>query len=136
MKKANRIATALLLLGFFACQKSNDVAAPISLTPSATQVAVGQQVSVTLSANANAVNWTVTPSSSATKTYSLTTSKVNYFTFGQAGTSTVAVRARSVAYDSTLHQSLDSCWNHGGGSRGGCTPGIDTASVTITVTGK
>lgn len=134
MKKANRIAAALLLLGFFSCQKSNDVATPIALTPSATQVAVGQQLSVTVSANANAVNWSVTPSSSATKTYSLTTSKVNYFTFSQAGTYTISVRTKNIAYDSTS-QSLDSCWN-AGGSRGSCTQGVDTASVAVTVTGK
>lgn len=126
---------AMTMITFFACQKSND-ASSIVLTPSATQVATGQQMSVSLSASANASNWTVSPSSTATKMYGLTTSKVNYFTFSQPGVYTISVRARSIAYDSTLHQSLDSCWNRGGGSRGGCTKGVDTASIAITVTGK
>ena len=128
--------SALCTLGFYACQKSTDAASQISLVPSATPTIVGQTVSVALSTTANASNWTVSPSSTATKTYGLTTSKVNYFTFSQPGVYTVSVRARSVAYDSTLHQSLDSCWNHGGGPRGACTKGVDTASVAITVVSK
>ena len=135
MKRLSLCLTALSAIIFFACQKSND-SSQIALTPSASQVSVGEQLSVTLSAKANASNWTVTPSYSATKTYGLTTSKVNYFSFSQPGIYTISVRARSVAYDSTKNQSLDSCWNHGGGSRGGCTQGVDTASVAITVTGK
>src|SRR5689334_17570787 len=77
MKKFSLTMTALSALFFFACKKSND-ASQISLTPSATQVLVGEQLSVTLSAKANVSSWTVTPSYSATKTYGLTTSKVNY----------------------------------------------------------
>lgn len=128
--------SVLLTVGFYACQKSSDAVSQISLTPSATQATVGQTVSVALATTANASNWTVSPSATATKTYGLTTSKVNYFTFSQPGVYTVSVRARNVAYDSTLHQSLDSCWNHGGGPRGGCTKGVDTASVAITVVSK
>ncbi len=134
MKKTIFTLSATVTMAFFACKKSND-ASQITLTPSATQVAVGQQMSVTLSANANASNWTVSPSSTATKRYDLTTSKVNYFTFSQPGVYTVSVRARKIAYDST-RQSLSTAWNQGGGSRGGCTPGVDTASVDVTVTGK
>ena len=132
MKKTKRAIVGLALFAFAACQKSND-ASQISLTPSTTTATIGQTVSVTLSSKANASNWTVSPSSTATQTYGLTTSKVNYFTFSQPGVYTVSVRARSVAYDSAAHQSLDSCWNHGGGARGSCTRGIDTASVAITV---
>lgn len=135
MKKTKRLAVGLLLFVLSNCKKS-DSASQITLTPSATQTTVGQTVSVTLTSTANVSNWTVTPSTAVTKTYGLTTSKVNYFTFSQPGVYTVSVRARSVAYDSTANQSLDSCWNHGGGPRGGCTKGIDTASVGITVLGK
>ena len=134
MKRMKQIAIALMLFGFAACKKSNDIS-QISLTSSATQTTVGQAVSVTLSASANASNWTVTPSSTATKTYGLTTSKVNYFTFSQPGTYTVSVRARSIAYDSAS-QSLTNAWNTSGASKGSCTKGIDTASVSIVVTGK
>ncbi len=136
MKKTILAFSALLTISFYACKKSNDTASQITLTPSTTTATVGQTVSVSLASTANASNWTVSPTASVTKTYGLTTSKVNYFTFSQPGVYTIAVRARSVAYDSTLHQSLDSCWNHGGGSRGSCTKGVDTASVAITVTGK
>lgn len=132
MKKTKRAIVGLALFAFAACQKSND-ASQISLTPSTTTASIGQTVSVTLSSKANASNWTVSPSATATQTFGLTTSKVNYFTFNEPGVYTVSVRARSIAYDSTAHQSLDSCWNHGGGARGACTKGIDTASVAITV---
>jgi len=135
MKKTMLGLSVLITVTFFACQKANDES-QIELTPSATQVAVGQQMSVTLSSSANVSNWTVSPASSVTKTYGLTTSKVNYFTFSQPGTYTISVRARSIAYDSTKNQSLDSCWKFGGGARGGCTKGVDTASVSVTVTGK
>ena len=135
MKRTKQVLAALLLTGLaVACNKSNE-ASQISLTPSTTQASIGQSVSVTLSANANVSNWTVTPASSANKTYGLTTSKVNYFTFSQAGTYTVSVRARKIAYDSTS-QSLNAAWNKGGGSAGGCTQGVDTASVSIAVSGK
>ncbi len=130
MRKTRHFFPTLLLFCFFACKKSSD--SQISLTPSATEVGIGQTVSVTLSANANASNWTATPSSTATQTFSLTTSKVNNFTFSSPGVYTVSVRARNIAYDSTT-QSLTNAWNTGGGTRGGCTKGIDTASVAITV---
>lgn len=135
MKKTTLAFSALLTLAFFACKKNNDSDSQISLTPSATTATVGQQVSVTLAADANASNWTVTPSATATKAYGLTTSKVNYFTFSQAGVYTVSVRARNISYDSTA-QSLTNAWNKNGGAGGGCTKGVDTASVAITVTGK
>ncbi len=135
MKRKNQALCVLAICGFFACNKSN-TASQISLAPSTTTAKVGETVNIILTSTANVSRWTVTPSATATKTYGVTTSKINYFTFSQAGTYTVAVRARNVAYDSTLRQSLDSCWNYGGGSRGTCTPGIDTASIAITVTGK
>lgn len=134
MKKTTLALSALLAAAFFACKKNNDGTSQISLTPSAATVTVGQQVSVTLTADANASNWTVTPSA-ATKAYGLTTSKVNYFTFNQAGVYTVSVRARNISYDST-RQSLNDAWNKNGGASGSCTKGVDTASVAITVTGK
>lgn len=131
MKRVILALSVLLTAGFFACKKEND--SQISLTASVSQAYVGQSVAVTLTSDVNASNWTVSPSSTVAQTYGLTTSKVNYFTFNQAGVYTVSVRARKVNYDSTLHQSLDSCWQHGGGTSGKCTKGIDTASVTITV---
>jgi plastocyanin len=134
MKKTTQAAIALLVLGFTACKKSSQ--SQITLTPSTTEATVGQTVSVTLSADANASSWTVSPSSTASKTFGVTTSKVNYFTFTQPGVYTISVRAKTIAYDSAANQSLDSCWAHSGAARGGCTPGVDTASVGITVTGK
>ena len=133
MKKAMPVFLAFASVTFFACQKSDN--SQISLTPSASQVAVGQQVSVSLSANANVSNWTVSPAATATKTYGLTTSKINSFTFSAPGVYTISVRARNVAYDSTT-QSLSAAWANGGGTKGGCTKGVDTASVAITVTSK
>ena len=134
MKKTIFALTVLLTFTFFACKKNSD-SSQISLTPSTTQVIVGQQVSVNLSATQNASNWTVTPSATVTKTYGLTTSKVNYFTFSQAGTYFISVRARNVNYDSTK-QSLASAWNTSGAATGTCTKGIDTASLSITVLSK
>lgn len=133
MKKT--FALPALSLALFACQKNNDSASQISLTPSATQVSVGQPVDISLTTTANASNWTVSPASTVTKTYGLTTSKVNSFTFSRAGVYTVSVRAKSIAYDSAS-QSLLAAWNAAGASRGICTKGIDTAAVAITVTGK
>jgi hypothetical protein len=133
MIRTKHILPALLALSLLACKKSSE--SQISLTPSATQVTTGQTVSVELSADANVSNWTVTPSSTATQAYGLTTSKINNFSFSEPGVYTVSVRTRKIAYDST-RQSLTNAWNSGGGSRGGCTPGVDTASVAITVTGK
>ena len=131
MKKSILVFAILITAVLFACNKSD--ISQISLTASTTEATVGQTVSVVLTANANASNWTVTPSSSVTQLYGLTTSKINYFTFSQTGTYIISVKARNVAYDSTLHQSLDSCWKNGGGTRGRCTEGIDTASLTISV---
>ena len=127
--------SAVAAIALFACKKSND-ASQITLTPSASQVAVGQELTVTLGANANASKWSVSPSSTATAAYGLTTSKVNYFTFSRSGTYTISVAARNIAYDSASHQSLDSCWNRSGAARGTCVKGVDSASVTITVTGQ
>jgi hypothetical protein len=124
---------ALSLISLVACQKTNSTASETTLTASTTTAAVGQTVSVQVSSNRNAANWTVTPSASVAQTYGLTTRTVNYFTFNRAGTYTVGVRMRNIAFDST-HQSLDSCWHHGGGDEGGCHKGVDSASVIINVT--
>lgn len=132
MKKTMLILSATAALTFFACKKASN-ASQISLTPSATQVVVGQQTSVSVATDATLSNWTVTPSSNVTKAYSVTTSKVNYFTFNAAGVYTVSVATKKVAYDSTK-QSISAAWN--AGSRSSCTPGVDTASVAITVTAK
>ena len=133
MKKTKWIIPALIMIVAAACQKANDISSQVSLTASTTQAVVGQTVSVQLSADKVASSWSVTPSTSVAKTYSITTSKVNYFTFGQPGVYVVGVRARDIAYDSTHHQNLDSCWYHGGGDRGNCTRGKDSASVVIKV---
>jgi hypothetical protein len=133
MKNKSWLIPALSLIGLVACQKTNDSANETTLTASTTQAAVGQTVAVQVSSNRNAGSWTVTPSNSVAQTYSITTRTTNYFTFSQAGTYTVGVRMRNIAFDST-HQSLDSCWHHGGGDGGGCHKGVDSASVTIKVT--
>jgi nitrous oxide reductase accessory protein NosL len=131
MKRKTWLLPVLCGISLAACQKSNDAAT--TLTASTTQANVGQTVSVQLSSGKNASSWTVTPSASVAKTYAITTSKINFFTFNSAGTYTVSVRVRDINYDSTHHQSLDSCWHHGGGDAGGCKHGIDSASVSIKV---
>ena len=131
MKKVFVINVILFVMSVVSCNKAN--LDQVSLTASTTQASVGQTVSVTLTGGTNASSWTVTPSVSVSKQFSITTQKVNYFTFSQAGLYTIGVRARDIAYDSTRHQSLDSCWHNGGGDRGGCKRGIDSASVTIAV---
>ena len=130
MKRTEVFAMILSILSFVACNKANDTS-QISLTASTTQAVLGQTVSVTLTSAANISKWAVSPST-ASQTYYLTTNKVNYFIFNQTGVYTVAVSAKSIAYDSA-RQSLQSCWNQGGG-RGACVKGIDSASVKITVT--
>ncbi len=132
--KSRKLITCLVVLALISCNKSND-SAQISLTPSSTQVTVGETLSVALSTNANASNWGVTPSSTATKTYGLTTNKVNYFKFSQAGTYTISVTARSVSYNSAS-QSLNAAWNAAGTGRDGCKLGVDSSSVKVTVTDK
>jgi plastocyanin len=131
MKTSTIFSTVLLALSVIACNKAADTASAISLTPSTTTATTGQTVAVTVTSNVNASKWTVTPST-AKSTYSITTAKVNYFTFTQPGVYTVSVSARALAYDSTAHQSLDSCWLHSGGRA--CVKGVDSASAKITVT--
>ena len=134
----------------FACNKSASDTATISLSASATEVAVGQTVSVTASTNVNALSWSATPAASATKTYSVTTEKTNYFTFSQPGNYVIGVRARGLDLDSLHicnhvdsigHHIPDSLWNHHidslwhvrGNDRGECKKGQDSASVVIQV---
>src|SRR5437773_7597057 len=125
MKRKTWIISLVLLVGIAACQKANQ--AYTSLSASTTQAVVGQTVNVELSTNQNASSWTVTPSSSVSQTYTITTTKVNNFTFATPGVYTVGVRTRNIAY--SPNQSLDSCWHHGGGDGGGCHHGVDSASV-------
>src|SRR6476646_10629470 len=99
MKTKNAAAFVILLMAFISCQKAND-ASQVSLTASTTVATVGETVAVTLNSSANASNWTVSPSIAVAKTYSLTTSKVNYITFNKAGNYTVAVSVKDLAYDS------------------------------------
>ncbi len=134
MKHSNLVIATILMVSLFACKKSASDS-KISLVASATKLIVGDTLTVTLAADANASNWTITPSATASKAYTLTTSKVNYFSFSQPGVYTISVRARNINYDST-YQQLASAWTAGGGNRGNCTRDIDTASVAITVTGK
>jgi hypothetical protein len=131
MKKITTLNALLIFLTIMSCNKAN--VDQVSLTPSTTVASVGQTISVTVITNTNAVSWSVTPSAAVNKQYAVTTQKVNYFTFSSAGKYSIGVRARDIAYDSTRHQSLDSCWRTGGGDRGGCKRGVDSASVTITV---
>jgi hypothetical protein len=133
MKRKKWLLPFLCGISLAACQKSNDNATQTTLTASTTQASVGQTVTVQLNSSRNASSWTVTPSVSVAKTYSITTSKTNYFTFNSAGTYTIGVRVRDIDYDSTHHQDLDSCWHHGGGDAGGCRHGVDSASVSIKV---
>lgn len=131
MKKVILINAVCLVATLISCNKANQD--QVTLTPSTTIASVGQTISVTLSANANASSWTVTPSAAASKQFAITTQKINYFTFSSAGQYSISVRTRDIVYDSTRHQSLDSCWRNGGGNRGECKRGVDSASVTITV---
>ena len=130
MKKVAAVYLFVVLI-FVSCSKDN--VDKVSLTPSTTVASVGQTISVTANTNTNAVSWTVTPTTSVSKQFAITTQKINYFTFSKAGQYSIGVRARDIAYDSTRNQSLDSCWRTGGGDRGGCKRGVDSASVTITV---
>src|SRR2546421_12569473 len=122
------LSAGLLLL---ACNKTND-SSQVSLSASTTQATIGQTVSVTVSTAKNASNWTVTPSLGVSKTYALTTAKVNYITFNQPGLYTVAVTVKNLNYDST-RQSLASCWQQAGNQGSGCGRPTDTASVKINV---
>ena len=131
MKKVSAIYAVIFLQMITSCNKANQDL--VTLTPSTTLASVGETISVIVSSNNNAVSWTVSPAAAVNKQYGITTQKVNYFSFSTPGLYTVGVRARSIAYDSTRHQSLDSCWRNGGGDRGGCKHGIDSASVIITV---
>jgi hypothetical protein len=133
MKSKALIISAMSILGLAACQKANDSGTTTTLTASTTEAVVGQTVTVQLTSDKTASSWTVTPSATAVKAYAITTSKVNYFTFNQAGTYRVGVRVRNIAYDSTHHQDLDSSWHHGRGDAGGCHHGIDSSSVVIKV---
>ncbi len=130
MKKSFAIY-ALTVVTFFSCNKAG--VDQVSLTPSTTIANVGQTITVTANTNTNAISWSVNPSATAIKQLSISTQKTNYFTFSKAGQYSIGVRARDIAYDSTRHQSIDSCWRAGGGDRGGCKRGVDSASVTITV---
>ena len=129
MKTSFSILSALVTLSMLACNKSADSTSQISLTASTEQATIGETVAVTLSTAANVSRWTVQPST-ATTTKTLTTSKTNYITFKQAGTYTVSVSAKSIAYDSTK-QTLENAWNSAKGTA--CVKGIDSTSLKINV---
>lgn len=132
MKKKFLLTAIITSTIFIACKKTEN-SSNTTLTASATQVAAGQSVTLNVSTDKNAVSWTVTPSASVTKQFTITTQKINTVSFRLAGTYVVGVRARDISYDSTRHQNLDSCWHNGGGDRGGCTKGKDSSSVSIKV---
>lgn len=141
MKRKLIFSAAIAAISLIACQKASNGGGSTSLTASTTQAVVGQTVTVTLNTDKAASSWTVTPASDVTQSYSVTTGRVNYFTFNQPGTYRVGVRTRDIPIDSlrhhpgdsTWHPYLDSCWHHGGGEHGGCKNGQDSASVSIKV---
>jgi hypothetical protein len=133
-----------------ACKQNASDVAITSLTASSTNVAVGETVTVSVSSNANAVSWSVTPPTAAKQTYSVTTEKSNYFTFSHAGDYVVGVRTGHLQLDSLHHcdhsdslhhhvpdslwnHSIDSIWHHHGHHLGNCQNGRDSASVQIHV---
>ena len=149
MKKA-LFSSLLIVAVVSACNKSNTGSSAISLTASSTEVAVGQSVSVTATTNVNALSWSATPAATASGTYSVTTEKINYYTFSQPGDYIIGVRARGLDLDSVHvcnhadsigHHFSDSLWNHHidsmwhvrGNHLGGCRQGQDSASVVIKV---
>lgn len=134
MKKIPVFLSALSALATaVACNKTTEGSDSVSLTASTTQASVGQPVSFTLTAAANASSWSVTPSANVSKAYGITTSKTNEITFNQAGTYTVGVRVRNINSLSAT-ASLDSVWHKSGASKGTCVKGQDSASLTIVVT--
>ncbi|GAB4091463.1 hypothetical protein [Flaviaesturariibacter terrae] len=109
MKKT--IAFSLLLaVAFASCKKSGNAA--VTLSADATQVSVGQEVTVTVN-NGNASRWTVTPAATATQVSSSATQ--SKFSFSADGTYSIGVRTG----DST--------------GRHSCQNNIDSASVKIVV---
>jgi hypothetical protein len=130
MKRVLFLATVVAVIAFVSCNKSGSAASQISLSASSTQVITGQTVAVTVSSSLNASRWTVSPST-ATQTYRVTTSKVNYFTFSQPGVYTVSVSAKSLASVAASQKTLDSSWNST--TSGNCTKGIDSAFLKISV---
>jgi hypothetical protein len=135
----------------FACNKSASDSSSVSLTASTTEAAVGQTITVTANTRTNSLSWSVNPSISVTKAYSVTTEKTNYISFSQPGSYVVGVRARDLQLDSVhqcnhadstgIHHVQDSTWNHHidslwinhGFHKGGCKNGQDSASIRITV---
>ncbi len=132
-----------------ACQKSSSLNS-VSLSASTTTASVGQTVVVTASTTENSIDWSVTPATGSVQTYDVTTEKINYYTFTQAGVYTVGVRVRHLDLDSvhtcnhadsTGHHLQDSVWNHHidslwhgrGLHHGDCHLGQDSASITIKV---
>jgi hypothetical protein len=147
MKKPLFFLSAAAIL--FACNKTTDPSA-ISLTASATQVAVGQTVLVTATTNANTLSWSATPGATAVGTYGVTTEKTNYYSFSSPGSYVIGVRARGLDLDSVHicnhadsigHHVPDSVWNHRidslwhlrGHDKGQCKNGQDSASILIQV---
>jgi streptogramin lyase len=109
MKKTVFLLTSFAAFAFTACKKSAD--ASTSLVASTTQAVIGQAVAVTLNSSGSQSTWSVTPTANVVKTYTVTTAKVNTFTFSEAGTYTIGVKV----------------------SGSGCAKGQDTASVQVVV---
>jgi hypothetical protein len=147
MKKPLLFLSAAAIL--FACNKAADPNS-ISLTASATQVAVGQTVSVTANTNVNTLSWSATPAATASGAYNVTTEKTNYYSFSSPGSYVIGVRARGLDLDSVHicnhadsigHHVPDSTWNHHvdsiwhirGHDKGQCKNGQDSASIVIQV---
>lgn len=110
MKKT--LAFSIVVAAMVASCKKTDTAAAVTLSASATQVAVGQEVTVTVS-NGSASRWSVTPATHATQVSSSSTQ--GKYTFAADGTYTISVHTT----DSTRHH--------------GCHAGVDSAAVKIVV---
>jgi hypothetical protein len=148
--KKNVLTLFIAATCLYACNKSDGSQNNVSLTASTTETTVGQTISVTASTSSNALAWSASPSSSATKAYSVTTEKTNYFTFTKAGEYVIGVRARNLLLDSVhkcnltdsighhvpdsiWHHHIDSMWHFAGHHLGGCRKGQDSASIVIKV---
>ena len=131
MKKNLLVSGILFISSMISCQKNNHD--NISLTASTTTAKIGQAVSLQVTTNASAVNWSVNPPIEVSKLYTITNNKTNIITFSKAGTYIVSVSARDLVLDSTIGKNFDSCWHSHDHEHGHCIHGIDSTSVTISV---
>ena len=120
MKKIPLIIAALAIT-VVSCQKM-PTSQSVSLNASSKIVSPGETVAVTAQvAGANTLNWTVSPTTSVSSVYAITTETTNYLTFNEPGIYTVAVNTRNLPLDSIHlcnhfdhdgHHVPDSLWNH------------------------